>query len=171
MAKHKTVTSAEHLAQTEGVSASAPADDGYEPVSDGYEIAGFWAAERGPLHGLLMGGYEYVQKRGKGQGKVTKVYVFKLLEPAEAVYYTYDGSGRRKELTDGTLDAGQLIGVFGSVGLRALDRLRGARVKLARLGKQTLRSGNAMWQYDIRAKGGGQPIEFRPPVEGDSEPF
>jgi hypothetical protein len=147
MAKHKTVTSAEHLAQTEGVSASAPADDGYEPVSDGYEIAGFWAAERGPLHGLLMGGYEYVQKRGKGQGKVTKVYVFKLLEPAEAVYYTYDGSGRRKELTDGTLDAGQLIG------------------------KQTLRSGNAMWQYDIRAKGGGQPIEFRPPVEGDSEPF
>lgn len=182
MAKHSNTTVEKHTAAIEGAKEGAapkPAaavrtvSDGYESVPDErFELAGFWAPERGPLHGVLLGGFEYVQKSGKSQGELRKVYVFKLIDPCEGTYHTYSPDGRKQGLTDGELAPDDLVGVFDSADLRRLRKLKGAAVKLARNPvKKALDNGNEMWTFDIRAKGRGTTVDFAPAYEGQEAPF
>lgn len=171
MAKHKVTTMAAHAKEIEK---SKPADDdGYEKVADGVELDGYWSPERGPLHGTLIGGFEFIQKSGQGAGERSRAYVFRLESPCEGVYHTYSPDGRRQELTDGTLETGSIVGVFDSAGLRPLQNLKGASIKLSRAKeKRVLKSGNSMWVFDIRSKGKGEPLVFDPPLgEGDGVPY
>jgi len=170
MAKHK-VTMAAH-ARVREIEKPKPADDGYEKVADGVELDGYWAPERGPLHGTLIGGFEFVQKSGQGAGERSRAYVIRLESPCEGVYYTYSPDGKRQELTEGTLETGSIVGVFDSAGLRALQNLKGASIKLSRAKeKRVLKSGHSMWVFDIRAKGKGEPLVFDSPLGDDGAPF
>lgn len=138
--------------------------DGYESADDDFfRPAGFWLPEAGPLHGKLVGGYQFIQKSGRGKGGTRTVYVFDLADPCIA---TLPG-GERDQLA-----VRELCAVFASAGLRTLANLQGCFVRLERKPeKKELDNGNAMWLFDIRYRGKKAPVSIRPPLQAqDSTP-
>jgi hypothetical protein len=136
----------------------------YEEASDElFQPAGYWQPELGPIHGKLVGGYQYQQKSGRGKGQLRTVYLFDLADPCPASVVSAGANGR-KEVTDGELRPREICAVWGSAGLRALNELAGCFVRLERKpDKKVLSNGNEMWAYTIQFRGKKCPLEIREP--------
>lgn len=162
-------TTTKNQARNTAPQASAPTSpvklagvpQGYENADERFEVSGFWRPDAGALHGVLLGGYKYKQKRGKGKGGTRTVFVFRLLNPCIA-RVKLEGGG----FDDTELAKDELVGVFGSPGLRALNDCAGCSVFLQRMPeKKTLENGNEMWMFDIRFKGARRPLRVRDVLE------
>jgi hypothetical protein len=141
---------------------------GYQAAEDFVQPAGYWLPEAGPLHGVLVGGYEYKQKNGRARGELRTIYIFKLIDRCTANVKA-EGGG----LAPDQLDPGELCAVFHSAGLRALSDLAGCAVFVRRnVAKKELPNGNSMWTYDLRFKGVRKPLKVRPAFNapGNDEP-
>lgn len=132
--------------------------DGYTPIKERAELAGYWVPEAGPLHGKLVEAFQFIQKSGKGRGGTRTVFVFDLAEPCIA---RVKGAGPGE--TD-QLEARELVGVIASFGLMHLVQYGGCFVKIARGAKKTLGNGNEAWSYDLSFKGTAKPLDVRPPM-------
>lgn len=164
MAKHHL----EKQTSTETVSSPtsrARRPEGYTKAETFVDPAGYWIPEHGPIHGYLLGAYEYRQKTGKGRGQLRRIYLVKLLDTCTA--RCKDATGK---LDEHVLRAGELCAVFGSVGLRELNDLWRCKVYVERLGKKTLPSGNDMWEYDISYEGKRKAVRVRPMLSNSAEP-
>ena len=149
----------------------APSTDaprkGYKRASQRVELAGNWLPAHGPLHGLLIGAFEFKQKNGRGKGKLRVTYVVKLLDPCIASVKPSNGGYDEAEL-----NAGELCGIFGGPGTRDLMQLYGCKVFIQRKPeKKELSNGNAMWEYDIDYDGKRRALPVRKWVESqETEP-
>lgn len=126
----------------------------YKKAEEAVKPDGYWDPKAGPLHGVLVTAFEYIQKSGKSRGKPRVIYIFKLLSPTMA---TTDNGAQTAEL-----QRGELCAVFDSTGLRALRELSGCAVALARFPEKTLlKNGNEMWEFDLRYKGERKTLNVR----------
>lgn len=150
-------------------SETAPVDRfaNYEEASDElFQPAGYWQPEHGPIHGKLVGGYQYKQKSGRGKGQLRTVYLFDLADPCPASVLGERVDGKR-EVTDGELRPREICAVWGSAGLRALNTLQGCFVRLERKKeKKQLDNGNEMWTYKVQFRGLKRPLEIREALAG-----
>lgn len=152
--------------QTEKRSTSS-GGDGYTEMTERVEVAGFWIPESGPVHGKLVDAYQYIQKSGKGKGNVGTMFVLDLAEPCGARVKAEGG------IQVDQLDARELCGVIGSVGLRQLVSLGGCFVRIERQGKKLLGNGNEMWAYKVSykaPKSGPRKLDVRPPFQAAEPP-
>ena len=137
--------------------AQAAGPAGYQNAEEMIQPAGYWLPEKGPLHGVLVAGFEYKQKSGRGRGQLRTIYIFKLLDPTPASV-KLEGGG----LDETMLEKGDLCAVFHSVGLRSLAELSGCAVYLERKPeKRALQNGNSMWDYVVRYKGERKTLRVR----------
>lgn len=148
--------------QTETPKPGAPRA-GYKRASQRIELAGYWLAESGPVHGLLVGAFESKQKSGKGKGKIRLTYVLKLIDPCVARVKLEGGAYDVAELA-----AGEFIGIFGGPGLRDLQGLYGCKVAIARKPEMKPTANGDMWDYDIDFAGQRRPLPVRKYVESQA---
>jgi hypothetical protein len=140
--------------------------EGYQKSEQRFDLAGYWKAGAGALHGLLLGAYEFKKKSGRGKGQKTRVFVFRLLDPCMA-RVKLEGGG----FDEAELSKGEVVGVFYSAGLRELNTLLGCKVFILRnpedQKKETERG--AMWTFDVRHSGVRKPVAVRPAFERERE--
>lgn len=138
---------------------------GYKKVEDGrFDIAGHWMSEAGAIHGVLVGGYEFIQKSGVNEGKKARVLVMKLIDPCMA-RVKLEGGG----LDETELSPGELCGIFYKAGLRDLLNYAGCKVFVKRnpeSEKKKTKRG-AMWTFTMSYEGTKRPLAIRPAFTGE----
>ncbi len=143
--------------------------EGYSKAQSQVEVAGYWIPEKGPIHGKLVGAYDFRQKSGRGKGQLRRVYIIDLADPCEARIMSEDGKGK-KTFEEDTLKPRELCGIFGSAGLRDLDGLGNAFVHISRQAqKKELENGNTMWLFDVYSKGTPKPLKVREVTRQEDE--
>lgn len=140
--------------------------EGFQNAEQRFEVSGFWQPALGPVHGVVVGAYEFKQKTGKGKGQKRRVFVLRLAAPTLA-RVKLEGGG----FSDGEkLDKGELCGVFYSAGLRELTTCLGCMVLVKRnpeeMKKPTERGD--MWTFSIGYKGLRKPVVVRPAFESET---
>jgi hypothetical protein len=173
--KHSNVSASDSTKQIDESKNAAPAKSaapaGYSKAEDGsFEISGHWIPEKGPIHGKLVGAYDF---RKKSDGKINRVYVLELAEDC-IISAPLEGpkgkSGYGEDVAKGSMSKDgerETVGVWGSAGLKALDELGGCLVHITQNGKKDLGGGRAMWLYDIFHKGTPKPLKIRSAKSGD----
>lgn len=149
--------------------------EGYAKAEAQTQVAGYWLPDKGPIHGKLVGAYDFRQKSGRGKGQIRRVYIIDLADPCVARVTSEDGKGK-KSFDEDTLKPRELCGIFGSAGLRDLDSLGNTFVfvtpELGEDGKQKvkeLESGNVMKLFQIFSKGTPKPLKIREYTEKESQ--
>lgn len=138
---------------------------GYKKVEDErFEVSGFWLPEAGAINGVLVGGYEFIQKSGVNAGGTSRVLVLKLIAPCAARVKLEGGGFDETELA-----AGELCGVFYSAGLRDLLGYAGCKVLVTRNTEKKPTRKGAMWTYDMSYDGVKKPLVIRPPFKGQDD--
>lgn len=140
--------------------AKSASTDGYQNAEQRFEVSGFWRPELGPIHGLVVGAYEFVQKTGRGKGQTRRVFVLRLAAPCKA-RVKLEGGG----YDEADLEKGEFCGVFYSAGLRELNTLLGCLVMASRNAEKKETTRGAMWTFDVRYKGLRKPVVVRPAFE------
>lgn len=140
--------------------------EGYSRSGVMVELPGYWQPEKGPVHGKLIGAYDFRQKSGKGKGQLRRMYVVKLIDPCFA-RVVVEGPSGKKSFDEGTLDKGELCGIFGTAGLRDLDNLGSCNVwadrDLDEKGKQREKetARGFVKLFDIRHSGTAKPLKVK----------
>jgi hypothetical protein len=141
---------------------------GYTKSAGQIALAGYWLPEAGPIHGKLVGAYDFRQKSGRGKGQIRRVYILDIADPCVAQMTVEDAKGKRS-YQEGMAAPRDLIGVFGSAGLKDLDQPQGSFVYIERQKEQKeLDNGNAMWLFDIYWKGTAKPLKVRQATEAEA---
>ncbi len=150
--------------------------EGYKKSQSRVEVAGYWLPEKGPIHGKLVGAYDFRQKTGRGKGQIRRVYIVELADPCVARVLSEDGKGK-KSYDEDTLKARELCGIFGSAGLRDLDDMGNTFIfayplideKTGKQAVKELESGNAMKLFEVVNKGTVKPLVVRQVTKPEDE--
>lgn len=124
-------------------------------------IEGYWLPEHGPIHGRILGAFEYVNKLKR----MTRVYVLRLAEPCVCTVKA------DRELVEDRLDKNAVVGVFSTGFLPGyLENCLGAVVWINRLPDKVRTSNGDAWDYDVRADRRGKPIVVETRVSKERQP-
>lgn len=119
--------------------------EGYRKQS--MDIAGFWNPEQGPVHAIFRGASLFDNKLDKTKSSV--LLFAELLEPCECV---------NQEDEAFTAQKGDVVGVWGKPGMRALRNLCGVPVWMQEAGEKDIGKGNPMKLFEILSPKQGTPI-------------
>jgi len=124
------------------------------------DIEGFWSPKEGPIHGRLIGGFQFKNSKRR----ITTVYMIRITEQCHGTSKGINGG-----LVEATFEPGSVVGVFHSGDLYRLKTLYGCNVwiapKLDENGEFLTKEvpQGEMKLFDLRYKGAKRelPIEHR----------
>lgn len=127
--------------------ASSAADEGWEQATTQVEV--FWDKETGICEGKLIGGKIVQSNMGP-----STLYSIQLHKDCQCE------KGKGKDKKKVMAKAGEVIGVWGSGGLKELDTLSGCLVKISPLPVQNLSGGRTFYPFDIKFKGARKALQM-----------
>lgn len=111
---------------------------------------GFWD-EREPICGIVESAREFVNRKNR----LTRVYLIRLLMPTTGLAQQIGGGPP----VEADFKTGELVGIFGSAGLRDLENRAGCKVWIRRDGVRQTKNGE-MKVYDIRSPDQPSPLRI-----------